>query len=196
MTKSTISKTQNNLNKTTLILSKIAEIVHWLGAGTMLIGTFLSLFQPNWFKDFLIKIITPETTTSCYGFEVTLGTGADLNYGKSAIFALGCAIVLSLMAMVFRNVYLILKTASGKTWFAKGETPFQANIVRMFREIGIFLITISILSLISVTIVSATGGEINHGFNYAFGFMGLAFLCISSFFNYGTKLEKEVDGLV
>ena len=44
----------------------------------------------------------------------------------------------ALMAMVFRNVYLIFKTAEGKTWFSKGATPFQPDIVRMVREIGIF----------------------------------------------------------
>ena len=100
------------------------------------------------------------------------------------------------MAMIFRNVYLILKTAQGKTWFAKGNTPFQQNTVRMFREIGIFFILVCTISLVSTIIVNIAGGEIASGFNYLSGFMGLVFLCVSQFFNYGTRLEKDLDGLV
>ncbi len=111
-------------------------------------------------------------------------------------FPLSIAIVVALMAMIFRNVYLILKTAKGKTWFAKGDTPFQQNIVRMFREIGIFFIAVSVMSIISEIVVCLVGGELTSGFNYLSCFIGLVFLCISQFFNYGTRLEKDLDGLV
>lgn len=63
------------------------------------------------------------------------------------------------MAMVFRNVYLIFRTAKGKTWFAKGDTPFQKDIVRMVREIGIFYLAVPIVSLLmSVVAVLVLGG--------------------------------------
>ncbi len=100
------------------------------------------------------------------------------------------------MAMIFRNVYLILKTADGKTWFTEGNTPFQKNIVRMFREIGIFFIAISVMSLISEIFTNIAENELNTGFNYLNCFIGLVFLCISQFFNYGTRLERDLDGLV
>lgn len=186
------------LLKLTLALAKIAEVVHWCLAGVMLIGAFFALIQPTPFAEWVnTTFLHGETNLSSYGFEIVI-TNADgaPNPGMLFCFSLGSALVMLLMAMIFRNVYLILKTAQGKTWFAKGSTPFQKNIVRMFREIGIFFITISIMSLISEIIVNLTGGELTTGFNYLSCFIGLVFLCISQFFNYGSRLEKELDGLV
>lgn len=186
-----------SLPKVTLVLAKIAEVLHWCMAGVMLIGAIAagcSASFREWISD---NLLSGERTLSCYGFETTVANASgDVQLGGVIVFALGSVVILSLMAMVFRNVYLILKTAQGKTWFSKGNTPFQQNIVRMSREIGIFFIIITLASLISTTVVSATGNEIASGFNYLSGFVGLVFLCISQFFNYGTSLEKEVDGLV
>lgn len=190
-------KANSALYKTTSILAKIAEILHWCLAGVMFIGGFITLIHPSTILNLIKTTITNSTVLSCYGFEVAV-TNSDgtLRTGMLILFTFGSTIVLTLMAMIFRNVYLILKTAKGKTWFAKGNTPFQNNIVRMFREIGIFFIAISVLSLISEIILNITGSEINTGFNYLSCFMGLVFLCISQFFNYGTRLEQDLDGLV
>ena len=92
--------------------------------------------------------------------------------------------------MIFRNIYLILKTAKGKTWFSQGETPFQKDITRMIREIGIFLFILTVIELIlgffvpgiSVTLVYIV--------------IGILMLCLSSFFSYGEQLQAETDGLV
>ena len=92
--------------------------------------------------------------------------------------------------MIFRNIYLILKTAKGKTWFSQGETPFQKDITRMIREIGIFLFILAAIELIlgffvpgiSVTLVYIV--------------IGVLMLCLSSFFSYGEQLQAETDGLV
>lgn len=186
------------LPKATLVLAKIAEVLHWCLAGTMLVGAFITIIQPTAFIEWIqYTVLHGETILSCYGFDVAI-VDADGTPRSSLIlcFAVGGAIVLSLMAMIFRNVYLILKTAKGKTWFAKGNTPFQQNIVRMFREIGIFFIIIALMNLISEIIVNLIGGELTGGFNYMSCFIGLVFLCISQFFNYGASLEKDLDGLV
>ena len=142
-------------------------------------------------------ILNGEANLSCYGYEVVVANEEGvLNPGMVVCFTVGSVVVLSLMAMIFRNVYLILKTAKGKTWFAKGDTPFQKNIVRMMREIGIFFIAVSVMSLVSEIIVNIVGGELTTGFNYMSCFFGLVFICISQFFNYGTQLEEDLDGLV
>ncbi len=65
----------------------------------------------------------------------------------------------------------------------------------MFREIGIFFITVAIIGSISSIVVSVLGDETND-VNYIGAFIGLVFICISQFFNYGTNLEKDLDGLV
>lgn len=194
---------QNNnsaalLPSLTMALAKIAEVLHWCLAGLMLIGTLTAIIQPAAFTEWLkTTIMRGETNLSCYGFDVAIINADDVpRLSMIFCFTIGSALVLSFMAMIFRNVYLILKTTQGKTWFAKGNTPFQNNIVRMFREIGIFFIAVSLMSLVSEIIVNIAGGELVYGFNYLSCFIGLVFLCISQFFNYGAKLERDLDGLV
>lgn len=196
--KQTTNDSETLLPRLTLILAKIAEVLHWCLAAIMLILGIAAITQPkiltSWSGN---PMLQGETNLSCYGFEAAvIGSDGAVQPGVALFFAFGSVIVLSLMAMVFRNVYLILKTAKGKTWFAKGNTPFQKNIVRMFREIGIFFIAVSVMTLISEIVVNFTGGELSSGFNYLSCFIGLVFLCISEFFNYGTRLEKDLDGLV
>ena len=91
--------------------------------------------------------------------------------------------------MIFRNINLILKTARGKTWFSEGKTPFQKDITRMIREIGIFLILLAVIELIFsfFTAVSV---------NLIYVVIGILMLCLSSFFGYGEQLQKENDGLI
>lgn len=198
MQKQITNPTEAFLPRLTLILAKIAEVLHWCLAAIMLIGAFIAIIRPEQSVDWVkYTVLHGENTLSCYGFGVSI-VGVDGTPRPTMIvfFALSSVIVLSLMAMIFRNVYLILKTAKGKTWFAKGDTPFQKNIVRMFREIGIFFISVAIMSIISEIVVNLVGGELTDGFNYLSCFIGLVFLCISEFFNYGTRLEKDLDGLV
>ncbi len=80
-----------------------------------------------------------------YGFSIGVLTPAGgVSFGAVRAFAVAGFFFCSLMGMVFRNIYLILRTAKGKTWFAKGDTPFQNDIVRMVREIGIFHIGVPV----------------------------------------------------
>lgn len=198
------ARRMHNINLITMILAKIAEVAHWLLVVVVAFFAICSITRPSWFGHALNKMIDDgDTSISCYGFEsnITVWTTADdyapsVNYGAVTFFTLGGMVVLSLMAMVFRNAYLILKTAQGKTNFSKGHTPFQKDVVRMLREIGLFLIAVSVLSLISDIIVQLGGNSVQAGFNYESGFMGLLFVCISQFFAYGAGLEEEVDGLV
>lgn len=186
------------LPRLTLVLARIAEVVHWCAAGVMVIAAAAAIIWPVWFGEWIDQtFLHGETNLACYGWEVAVARAGEMpSQGMLVCFMIGAAVMLALMAMIFRNVYLILKTAQGKTWFAKGDTPFQKNIVRMFREIGIFFIATAVLSLISEIIVNIGGGELSAGFNYLGCFIGLVFLCISQFFNYGTSLEKDLDGLV
>ena len=92
--------------------------------------------------------------------------------------------------MIFRNINLILKTAKGKTWFSEGETPFQKDITRMIREIGIFLLLTAAIGLLISFFVSTVN------FSLIYVVIGILMLCLSSFFSYGEQLQKETDGLV
>ena len=92
--------------------------------------------------------------------------------------------------MIFRNINLILKTARGKTWFSEGETPFQKDITRMIREIGIFLLLTAAIGFIMSLFVSTVTVQL------VYVVIGILMLCLSSFFSYGEQLQKETDGLV
>ena len=104
------------------------------------------------------------------------------------------------MAMICRNIYLIFKTANGETKFSQGKTPFQPDIVRMIREIGIFSIAIPIveiiMSIVGSLVLGPLGAEFDFSVNLVSVFFGLVVLCLSQFFAYGVQLQKETDGLV
>lgn len=111
---------------------------------------------------------------------------------------MGAVLILCLMAMVFRNIYLILKTARGQTKFSKGATPFQEDVTRMIREIGIFYLAAVVVGLAcSVLAVLILGPETTEtSLNLSNVMVGLLMLCLSQAFADGTKLRQDVDGLL
>lgn len=97
----------------------------------------------------------------------------------------------SFMAMIFRNLYLIFKKS-------ENSTPFQPDNVRMFREIGIFSISLPTVGLVMSGIIGlAVGFDVAHVSVSTNGFiMGIIVLCLTQFFAHGVELEKDVDGLL
>ena len=192
--------TVKKLNLLALIVSKFLEILHWLAAALMLCLLALCLAAPNWLSDLLAQgaqRFGRELTT--YGFTLTVaGADGSVNLAAVALYTVGAISILSLMAMVFRNVYLIFRTAKGKTWFAKGDTPFQKDIVRMVREIGIFYLAVPIVSLLmSVVAVLVLGADAAEpSVNFEGVVTGILLLCLSQVFAYGAQLERDVDGLL
>ena len=192
--------TVKKLNLLALIVSKFLEILHWLAAALMLCLLALCLAAPNWLSGLLAQgaqRFGRELTT--YGFTLTVaGADGSVNLAAVALFTVGAISILSLMAMVFRNVYLIFRTAKGKTWFAKRDTPFQKDIVRMVREIGIFYLAVPIVSLLmSVVAVLVLGADAAEpSVNFEGVVTGILLLCLSQVFAYGTQLERDVDGLL
>lgn len=188
------------LNRAVLILSKALEILHW-GACTLmafLIG--MLVFARDWTVSTLEAGI-PEfgTEVSTYGLELmpVLPDGS-INFTMMIIFLIGAIITIALMAMVFRNVYLIIKTAEGRTKFSEGKTPFQSSIVRMTREIGIFLISTPVVGLIFSILAQVIGNSetVTATLSLETLIIGLFVLCLSQFFNYGKQLQTDVDGLL
>lgn len=191
------------LNKVVIILSKIAEVGYFVGAALSVViaclaGTGL-LDKIKYFTDADPNAAKEFKDLSSTGFSITaVNAAGDVIPGSYVIFFITTAICLAIMAMVFRNVYLIFKTSKGDTWFSKGETPFQPDNIRMVREIGIFFIAIPIIQLImgiiARIVLSAEMVECSVEANTVM--MGLVVLALSQFFAYGTELQKDVDGLV
>lgn len=188
------------MNKAIMIIAKIAEVMNWVGAAVMLVGTIIVSCKKLGFLDFLEQIneepIT-EMTVSGFSISVLNNTGTYNITALIVFFIVGIISALT-MAMIFRNCYLILRTTEGKTWFSKGETPFQPDNIRMVREIGIFSIGLPIIqtliSIIARIIIGVDNVEISVQFT---GFVfGLVALCLSQYFSYGAELEADVEGLV
>ena len=182
------------LSKLGKTITKILEVFHWVGAVLMAVATVCSMVAPDWVKYFVgfDSKNCCGTELQVYGFEVN----APVNDGNTdmltfMLFGIGAVIILAVMAMVFRNLYLIFKKS-------ENATPFQKDNIRMMREIGIFSIAVPVIGFImSVIIRLATGVETAElGIDMAGIFMGIIILCLTQFFVHGAELEKDVDGLL
>lgn len=185
-----------NVNTLALAVSKVLEVLHWLGAASMAVLLICSFAIRERVADLLAQGVASQgTSLETYGFELEVaGTGGSINMTGLILFSVAALIILSLMAMVFRNLYLILKAYKKSQW----RDPFQKDIIRMLREIGIFAISVPIVGFVFGIISRLILGE---GSTEAYlsvdGFvMGLLVLCLTQVFSQGAALQKDVDGLV
>lgn len=180
------------INKLAMITSKLIELLHWLAVLTMLaLAIYSAIAGTQLGKTLEMAIRSQGMTLNTYGFEVTVLDGSgSLDIRLLLLFSLAAAVILSLMAMAFRNIHLILK----KT---ENTTPFQKDNIRMVREIGIFFISVPLVGLFMSFIMRlAAGADIEVSMNMSGLMTGLVVLCLAQVFSHGTELEKEVDGLL
>lgn len=187
-----------NINKITKVVSKFFEILFFISFLVMIAAAVLSFVIPEKFGNFLLKSVG-NGTIATNGFEIAIADkNGNLISAAVKLFVFAGIFTMPCMAMIFRNIYLIIKTSEGKTWFSKGKTPFQKDIVRMVREIGIFSIMIPvigfIMSLIARLLIGVDSCETS--VQIVGVAMGIAMICFSEIFAYGIKLEEEVEGLV
>lgn len=182
------------ITKTGLIVTKIAEIFHWVAIALMLAATVCAFAAPSWIGRF-VELDAKEccgTNLSTYGFEIH-ATFSDGKVDSTAflIFGIGAMIIFAMMALIFRNLYLIIKNS-------QDSTPFQTCNVRKLREVGIFAIAVPVVGLIMNVIASIVLGaeqaEVSNNFSGLI--IGVVVLCITEFFIHGITLENDVDGLL
>lgn len=179
------------LDKTTRILAKLVEVAHWIAVVGLLVLLVLTFFMGTGIVQSIAS--TGEGMRfAVYALDFTLtGTKGMIDLTSLRLTALSGAILMALMAMVFRNIYLIMKNA-------EGGTPFQKDNVRMLREIGIFLAAQPILSLILSWIIRWAAGpdmvEASIGLDNFI--VGMVALCLSQFFAHGVELENDTEGLL
>ncbi|MCH5210874.1 MAG: DUF2975 domain-containing protein [Oscillospiraceae bacterium] len=182
-----------NLNKVVKIVAKVFEIAHWVCACIMVVMAICSSQVAERLSLFF-NMSNPERIgeASVYGFEVDLVNSAGgVNKTSLLLFAIGAVIIYALVAMIFRNIYLIIKRS-------ESETPFNKDNIRMTREIGIFSIAIPVIGLIMSTILRLVVGvdAVETSVNLSGVIIGIMVLCLTQFFAYGAQLEKDVDGLL
>ena len=182
------------INGLAKIVTKILEIFHWVGVGLMAVAAVCAVAAPE-YLGYLVGIDAKECCGAelcVYGFEVTTAvTGGTADTTTFLLFGIGAAIILGLMAMVFRNLNLIFKKS-------ESATPFHKDNIRMLKEIGIFSIAVPVIGLIMSIIIRLVVGvdaaEIS--INQRGIFMGIIVLCLTRYFIHGAELEKDVDGLL
>ena len=182
-----------NLNKIVKIVAKVLEIVQWVAAGLMIATAICSTTVSQYLENLIgTNALGQEAELSVYGFEVAMANSAGkVNATALLLFAIGSVIIYALIAMVFRNIYLIIKKS-------ESSTPFNKDNIRMTREIGIFSIAVPVIGLIMSTIIRLAVGvdAVEISVNLGGFVMGIIILCLTQFFAYGAKLEKDVDGLL
>lgn len=176
------------------IIAKVLEVFHWVGTALMAAATVCAKLAPKWVHTF-VGLDAKEccgTYLPIYGFEVYAPTvNGEVDMNTFFLFGIGATIVLALMAMVFRNLFLIFKNS-------ENGSPFQKDNVRMVKEIGIFSIAVPVVGLIMSTIIRLVLGvdAVETSVSQNGVFMGIIVLCLTQFFAYGAELEEDVDGLV
>lgn len=191
-----MSKNNEMLNKAAAVTAKILEVFHWVSAGLLSASLIIYFFDETLLKYFM-DTGNGEFSVSGYSINVLNDSGNLIAATFIPALIVGI-LVCGLMAMIFRNIYLIFKTTAGETKFSSGKTPFQPDNVRMLREIGIFSLSIPVVEFICDIIVkiivdsdvAASSVSIT---GIAFG---IAVLCLSQFFAYGMQLQSDSDGLL
>lgn len=191
-----MSKNSIKLNKAAEIIAKIAEVFHWVGAAISAAGLIAYLFNEKLIKYFM-NLGSGELSFAGYSIGVFDKSG-NIVKGVFIPTLILLVIALGLTAMIFRNIYLIFKTAEGKTRFSKGATPFQQDNVRMLREIGIFAIAIPVTEYIFDIVIKiiAANDTVESSLSVTGFVFGIALLCLSQFFAYGVQLQNDNDGLL
>ena len=123
------------ISKIAKVVTKVVEIFHWVAVALMAVATVCSMAAPSW-VGYFVGLDAKEccgANLSIYGFEINAAVvDGKVDMTAFLMFGIGAILILVLMAMIFRNLYLIIKKSDG-------STPFQADNARMFREMESFL---------------------------------------------------------
>ncbi|HAJ73481.1 MAG TPA: hypothetical protein DCM49_01655 [Lachnospiraceae bacterium] len=188
------------LTKFVTVLAKVLEIFSWVGSALSAVSLVVIAIGKTALLRYLSDIeVSSDLSVGGFSIDVSVVDPARLVRVYVIIFVVAVLVCL-LMAMIFRNIYLIFKTAEGQTKFSKGRTPFQPDIVRMVREIGIFSLAIPvvelIMSIIARLVIGHEVAEVAVSVDMTSIFFGLVVLCLSQFFAYGAQLQEDMEGLV
>lgn len=188
---------KTKLAKAAYVAAKIFEVLCALATLGYVASFVLSLTRPE-LASHLAKSLAIQNhgELSVQGFDINILNVNAVIGGTVTVFTLVGIVSFAIRTMMFRNVALILETAAGKTSFSKGETPFQKDIVRMVREIGIFYILIPGVQFLACIVCRAVIGEIELDVHAECAIAGFVIFALSEIFSYGEKLESEVEGLI
>lgn len=177
-------------------LAGIIQILAWLLAAIAFVGLIASFVVPGNIEAFLASEIMAGQDFVINGFGSSMISGSVISLGMVR-WTMACGMLtMSLTAMIFRNLWLILKTLKGSDTFGEGNTPFTPDITRMIREIGIFFIAIPLTELIFSCLMRLFYVDMDPYVDVTGIMTGLVIWYLSRIFGYGQKLQSDVEGLV
>lgn len=182
-----------NVNLMGRIIMKILEVGHWVAVGLMTGVAVCAAVIPNFLKYFMdVEGLKQDGKMSLYGFEaLVLNQAGEISRVTLVFYAVGAILLLSVMALVFRDVFGILKRS-------ESGSPFQPDNIKALRRIGICSFSMPLIGiLMSVVIRIANGAEnAEISMDQSGLIMGVIVLCLTQFFIHGAQLEQDVEGLV
>ena len=182
-----------SISKLGLFVSKFLEILHFIVAGLMVVTGISSVVATDSLKKILSAgAVENGSHLETYGFEVNvINAMGNVDMTLFLIFCIGAAVILTLFALVFRNVNLILKGA-------EKETPFQKKNIRHLKQIGFMVLAVPVLGVLFQGICFGVVGVDHVEISVDLGsfVLGILILCLTQIFAHGAKLEEDVDGLL
>ena len=186
-----------DIYKITEVIAKVLQILYVIAAVATLVGGLIMIAIGLTDLDMEKFMGDSDSMINTWGMAISTAMVSSDDIVKVLGAALIVSSILYLLAtMIFRNIYLIVRTARGGTWFSKGETPFQDDNIRMVREIGIFLIAMYIVQLVGTGIVHLVASHVESSTSMMVLFLGIIMICLSKIFEYGKGLEETQEGLI
>jgi len=181
------------ISKLGLFVSKFLEILHFIVAALMVVLGIASVVA----TDSLQKILSAGAVENgpyleTYGFEMNVTNAmGNVDMTLFLIFCVGAVVILTVFALIFRNVNLILKGS-------EKETPFQKENIRRLKQIGIMVLTVPVLGVVFQGLCFCVVGvdQVEISVDLGSLVLGILILCLTQFFAHGAELEKDVDGLL
>ena len=182
------------MSKLALAVSKFMEIMYWCVVVVMAAVLGAALFA----KDQLYALLsggvfdgTGLTLSTC-GFEVAaLNANGEIDRMTLLVFALGALVLSALMALIFRNIYLVIRSA-------KNDSPFRRENVCRLRLTGFFAMAIPLVGLLLSVVIRlvSTVDMVEAKVSMNSFVMGIMLLCLTQFFAHGVALQQDVDELL
>lgn len=175
------------------IVSRVAEIGYFLFSALCGGLAVFSLVKGSAAVDAVLFSNGGDASIGTNGFAIAIAgkSGEALPAALTLLLIVG-VFTMFCMGMIFRNVRLIFKSAD-----VGGETLFNADVIRMVREIGFFCIAVPVIGFVALAVGRLILGADLEASVQLHGFaLGFVVLCLSQFFARGMELEREVEGLV
>lgn len=186
----------NRFVKCMSALSKIIEILHFIGVFVLGIALLSCFVNYAAFGLPLEKYILQfHESMNVYGFAIENIQPENFKTVLQ-LFCTAGMILLFLMGMMYRNMDLILKKLHYSADFSQTNSPFQLDIIRMIKEIGIFAVSVPAVSFVFSFIGKLIDPSLETSVNLTGVFFGLAILFLSKIFSYGYDMQKEMENIV